>query len=219
MTLSRNAPKAIEEETQRLVTTLERLGLAFQSGTINRAELILDAAQEIKFSAIRATAVAADGVEKLDRKFYGKLGAQLRSLYPQLRKAAHGKGRSPKQQINDLRFVARKLKPLFEEQNLYAKARFQKHSVGWRRLDPGADHCSACPGYATDGWVPLDQIVPVGVACPCAGNCRCNVTTRYDAAFDGDLANQILETAENRRKKEPSLEQIERLGFGRRRRR
>ena len=49
-----------------------------------------------------------------------------------------------------------------------------------RRLDPTADHCPSCPGYETDGFVPIEDIVPIGFACECGGRCRCNIVYRFN---------------------------------------
>jgi hypothetical protein len=64
----------------------------------------------------------------------------------------------------------------------YEEAQHVTHSDGrWlarRLLDPSAEHCPQCPGYAQSNWVPAGQIVPVGTACDCRANCRCRVEYR-----------------------------------------
>jgi hypothetical protein len=63
------------------------------------------------------------------------------------------------------------------------EAQHVSHSDGrWeamRRLQPGADHCSRCPEYSTNGeWRPAESVVAKGVDCPCGGNCLCMVIYR-----------------------------------------
>lgn len=59
---------------------------------------------------------------------------------------------------------------------------------GRRFLDPAALHCPDCPDYERLEWVPAGEIVPVGDACACRGNCRCRV--QYRLARDGfNVAN------------------------------
>ena len=43
-------------------------------------------------------------------------------------------------------------------------------------------NCPDCPNYVTNGGVPANQIVPVGEACRCHGNCRCTVEYRFNPA-------------------------------------
>jgi len=44
---------------------------------------------------------------------------------------------------------------------------------GKRVLAIGGDHCSECITYAARGVVNLSDIIPIGVACSCRGNCLC----------------------------------------------
>ena len=67
--------------------------------------------------------------------------------------------------------------------------RYDNGWLAWRRLDPSADHCPDCPGHATNGWVPIGDVVPVGTQCQCRGNCRCNV--QYRRRRDVNLSDML----------------------------
>lgn len=79
----------------------------------------------------------------------------------------------------------------------YSQARkmgllFSGFNEARRSLDPTANHCPDCPAYETD-WTDVSNVVPVGVACRCNGNCRCRVEYRFnpEKAFQSTLIEQI----------------------------
>ena len=43
-----------------------------------------------------------------------------------------------------------------------------------RIIDPAADHCDECPDLADLGWVPIEEMVPIGDT-TCLTNCRCEI--------------------------------------------
>jgi hypothetical protein len=43
-----------------------------------------------------------------------------------------------------------------------------------RIIDPGAEHCEECPALAARGWIPVEQMVPIGDT-TCLMNCRCTI--------------------------------------------
>lgn len=55
----------------------------------------------------------------------------------------------------------------------------QSGMLAMRRLDPTSVHCPQCPAYDTGNeFIPAEDVVPVGEACDCRGNCRCTVIYR-----------------------------------------
>jgi hypothetical protein len=55
----------------------------------------------------------------------------------------------------------------------------QSGRLAMRRLDPSSRHCPQCPAYDTGNeFIPAEDVVPVGEACACRGNCRCTVIYR-----------------------------------------
>jgi len=50
--------------------------------------------------------------------------------------------------------------------------------MGRRWLGGNPNHCPDCPGHQTRGWVPAEDIVPVGAECVCKSFCFCQVEYR-----------------------------------------
>ena len=76
-------------------------------------------------------------------------------------------------------YKSRSVRPAFEQARKTI-LRFVGFNEGRRFLDPTADHCVDCPGHERLDWVPIDEIVPVGVDCVCRGRCRCSVQYRVN---------------------------------------
>ena len=55
----------------------------------------------------------------------------------------------------------------------------QRHGTGEARRILGAAerHCVDCPGLADLGWVPIDEMVPIGDT-QCGGRCKCSIEYR-----------------------------------------
>jgi len=43
-----------------------------------------------------------------------------------------------------------------------------------RIIDPAAEHCDECPALAEKGWMPIEEMVPIGDT-TCLTNCRCTI--------------------------------------------
>jgi len=48
-----------------------------------------------------------------------------------------------------------------------------------RFLEPEADHCQDCFDAASQGWVPIEDVVPIGES-QCGARCRCSIETRNE---------------------------------------
>jgi hypothetical protein len=49
-----------------------------------------------------------------------------------------------------------------------------------RVLDTGAQHCEDCPPLAALGWIPIEELVPIG-ATECQVQCRCTIEYQTEA--------------------------------------
>lgn len=220
MTVFRNAKPAVNEEVKRLEAALESLAQLRINNRLNAEQWHLQSAALIKDAAIRATVVAAGGENQTTFRHWGKAGNQLRREYASLMEFGDriSSGElSEKQILYQSRLQARKLSPIFSEQDLLSRAIVKGHNVGWRRVDPTSQHCDLCPAYATNGYIRLEDIVPIGVACPCGGNCNCTVATRYDPRFDQEnLAQLVNSKQEQLHSEELTLAKVEQTFFRRR---
>jgi hypothetical protein len=56
--------------------------------------------------------------------------------------------------------------------------------LGRRWLGGNNNHCPDCPNHQTDGWVPAENIVPIGADCVCNSFCQCQVEYRSISLSD-----------------------------------
>ena len=49
-----------------------------------------------------------------------------------------------------------------------------------RFLEPDAEHCQDCFDAAAEGWVPIEEVLPIGQT-QCGARCRCTIETRNPA--------------------------------------
>lgn len=87
-------------------------------------------------------------------------------------------------------------------------------SFAVRRLG-AAEHCASCPGHQRLTPVPVDQIVRPMERCECGVRCKC--TLQYLSLEEAIALGMKDPRISAKRQRE--LEEVERLGFGRRRRR
>ena len=171
-------------EELALATRLERIAIRALDNNYDSGELERALKLEIKEASIQLAVAGAGGDKRLAQmnkkelgKFYGGISGQLKDPYRRIekftRKIAKG-DLSREQIIARSRSYVNSVTPQFSKANVFER-RQAGVKLAKRLLDPQANHCPACPGYATDDFVPLDQIVPIGVACPCGRHCRCRI--------------------------------------------
>lgn len=158
---------------------LERLTEQMIRGDLELGEWELKVADTLKQSHIRMTILASGGRGRATKASYAIAGRQLKQEYQYLDRFA-------KQLANE---EVSKEQAVFRSK-LYAQSTIQTYQkvfwynkkqegfvMAWRSLSD-AKHCKECPNHATNGWVSIDQVVPVGTNCSCRGNCRCRIKYR-----------------------------------------
>ena len=153
-------------------------------------------ARDIVNGHIRMMEFGAGGRRQLTRRHWKRLREQLYGDGPgrgDLRRLQRyieriRSGELTEAQIRDRsRRYGANVAPSYENgrhANLISGERWE----GRRFLDPATRHCPQCPSYERTDWVPASEIVPVGDACDCRGNCRCR--TEFRLVRDGfDVAN------------------------------
>ena len=105
-------------------------------------------------------------------EFVGELEALARHL-----KRIKENRLTPAEIISRSERYGKNTRPSYEEARK-ASLVLQGEWEGIRLLEPGANHCAQCPGYEQTDFVPVSNLVPVGVACDCRGNCRCQWVLR-----------------------------------------
>ena len=144
------------------------------------ADFQKEAKQLIKDATMQMALLGAGGRESADARIYGTAGAQLKKNYQALSRLgeqlANGE-LTTAQAIDRARRASGGTRQAFHRAEQIQRAR-DGFTEGWRRLAPGFRHCPSCPGYETGGWVPIADIVPVGMGCECGGRCKCQVSFR-----------------------------------------
>lgn len=76
------------------------------------------------------------------------------------------------------------------ENSRRAHARDSGLVLGQRDCVDDSASCESCPGLATNGPVPIDEITEVGSDCECGANCRCEISFfGAEAIDDADLGD------------------------------
>lgn len=144
------------------------------------ADFQKEAKQFIKDVTMQMALLGAGGRESADARIYGTAGAQLKKNYQALSRLGEQLAAgdlTTAQAIDRARRGSGGARQAFHRAEQIQRAR-DGFTEGWRRLAPGFKHCPSCPGYETGGWVPIADIVPVGMGCECGGRCKCQISFR-----------------------------------------
>lgn len=181
--------KELKTFVQKTTREIELLTNKFNRGKISLEYLQISVAQILKDSTINLSLFAIGGKAQLDQfynknSFYGKIGNELKkqfeSLQKQVLKIESGSYQGKPallayrmRQISKLPLVA------YYQVEKYSKIE-EGYNLAKRLLDPGANHCTKCPLYFTENYIPIAEIVPVGTECYCGGDCKCKVSYLKD---------------------------------------
>lgn len=200
---------ALNTDVQNLSTKLERLQGRLAAGDISLTDFSRLARAEMKPVITRGAALGAGGMDQLQGRQLGTLGAQAKQAYGSLNKLtkqlANGE-LTLGQAMDRTRKLSNHALQAFHraEQISRAEAGF---NLGNRALAPGFKHCPSCPAHETGGWVPIQDIIPIGSACECGGNCKCVIRYRREILSDnrGNLAAKVMESQARVTKDAPTV--------------
>jgi hypothetical protein len=178
--------EASEKSEERLAALAEKLTAGtttgqivqgeFTAGKITEAQFQRAMQREIVKAESAMTASAVGGLKAMNPPQWAKVAVRI----GQQQTALVGFGRD---------IVTSKLSPaeIAARARLYARAIYATHmnemtdlkqgmgsKFARRILHQGAIHCEDCPPLAAKGWVPIDELVPIGDT-PCIVNCRCAI--------------------------------------------
>lgn len=149
-------------------------------GNISLANWQTGMMKEIKNVHVASAALSNGGWAQMSSSDWGATGQLIREQYDYLRNYA--KEIADGTQALDGRALVRS--------DLYADAangtywEMSKRSFsadgydeGRRILEAGADHCDDCLEYASEGWMPIDDIPEIGNS-QCLTRCRCEIEFR-----------------------------------------
>ncbi len=135
---------------------------------------------DLKQSHLRMVGLGAGGKQGITPRHRGQVGAALRQEYNLLfdfRKEIQQGKLSNKQIIARTKSYSRSINQSYHRSEQLARAQGGA-KLAKRTLDVNAKHCRQCPLYVTDGFIPIEQVVPPGTRCDCRGNCKCVVIYR-----------------------------------------
>lgn len=170
----------LDREKRATQSRLSGLTRRLSNGSLSISEWQTEMGQSLKNSHLRLAALSAGGRSQLTPRHLGLLGDRLPDEYSRIatfsQEMKDGKI-SNQQAIARSKMYAQSAVQTFHAGEKIAREQEGK-TLAMRSLEPGAAHCPQCPGYSTSGFVPLSQVVAIGTACDCRGNCRCNIVYR-----------------------------------------
>lgn len=135
---------------------------------------------EIKAAHVSASALANGGWAQMTQSDWGAAGQMIREQYNYLRNFA-SQIASGEQPLDGRCLVRSDLygnasNGTYEAMRTRAflAAGFEE---GRRVLETGADHCDDCLEYASEGWMPIEDIPEIGNS-QCLTRCRCEIEFR-----------------------------------------
>lgn len=198
----------IKEESTQLERKLLRAADRFLAGSITEDDWQRIFVKEIKHSHIRSMTIGAGGDKMLTQNPFSSEYFQrtqddisdiayrsqfvLENLRDGERTPGQFKGWIKQQATTPYRTFARA--------ELLTRMSVQGANEAIRLLDPVANHCRQCPGYSTNGKaVPIEEVVPLGVACDCGGYCRCRIRYRFnpELALTGGTVQDLVLASRN----------------------
>jgi hypothetical protein len=133
--------------------------------------------EAIKAVHIQAAIIGHGGKDSMGSAGYGRVGQKLRAEYAYLQGFASDilAGRvSPAMAVARISLYAQSVRASYW-QGLELRKQAEGYGLMRRILDPQAQHCEDCPGFAALGLVPIGTLPMPGQRCACRARCRCRV--------------------------------------------
>ncbi len=170
----RNALENLIDQSGLNMNTLTQ---SLQDGKISLAEWQTGMMREIKLTHTASGALANGGWGQMTQSDWGATGQLIREQYNYLRNFA--KEIADGTQPLDGRMLVRADMYADASNGTYWEMDKRSHlangyDFGRRVLEPGADHCDDCLEYASEGWMPIEDIPQIGNS-QCMTRCRCEI--------------------------------------------
>lgn len=178
----------INEERSHLESRLIKITQKYLDKATDENEWQRQVMQAIKEANLRSMTIAAGGKAAIsqiphNRFYFQQVRADLKNIAKGFSKMAelHKNGdRTDGQLIGWMKYKSSSVFRAFSRAEQLTRLSVQGANQAIRSLDPVSRHCPDCPSYVTDGWVAIEEIVNLGVACRCGGRCRCKVRFRFN---------------------------------------
>jgi len=176
--LSQQSVEAIVDgRINKLDTTLRRITKMMADGNITLEQWQGSVREAIKAVHIQAAIIGHGGKDSMGSAEYGRVGQKLRAEYAYLQGFASDilAGRvSPAMAVARISLYAQSVRASYW-QGLELRKQAEGYGLMRRILDPQAQHCEDCPGFAALGLVPIGTLPMPGQRCACRARCRCRV--------------------------------------------
>lgn len=161
--------------SERMAAASERLLAGEMSVAAWQAEMM----QTIKVSQIAAATIAAGGADQMTPSRYGSAGFEIKTQYQYLREFA-AQIESGQQKLNGsltarARQYGQAARVAFER--AYGRGQQQRGYRSVRNVLGVAEHCRQCLSLTAQGWMPIEQMPPIGSRI-CRSNDRCRLEYR-----------------------------------------
>ena len=173
--------KIVRSEVKQNEQKFEKLANRLISGNISFQQWQEAMANTIRRSHVNMARLGRGGKGNTFAYHYLVTGNDLRTIhYPALRQFAEQIANG---ELSEKQIIARAKLYGSASKNSFEVARLSLYedsltTMGRRRLGACKDHCPDCLFYASQGWLPIAQIIPPGVNCQCRMNCCCSVEVR-----------------------------------------
>jgi hypothetical protein len=170
----------LNADVQRFRTTADRLSQEFLDKKISHTTYSRKLREALKPILTRSSALGAGGMGNLEGRQLSQLGNGAKSAYSSLKNLSD--------QIKAGELTAGQIAERARRLGNHAYAGFHRaeqisraeggFSMASRQLAGSGNHCNDCIAHQTQGYVPLDEVVPIGTNCVCGGRCRCQIYYR-----------------------------------------
>jgi hypothetical protein len=169
--------KLVDARIDKLESSLKRFTRMLGDGNITLDQWEASVREAIKGAHIQAAIVGYGGKDQMGASEYGRIGQRLRSEYAYLQGFALD---LLEQRISFPMALARiGLYAQSVRGSYWQGTELRKQEQGFslmrRILDPQAQHCDDCLGFAAQGIVPIGSVPLPGQRCACRARCRCRV--------------------------------------------
>lgn len=172
-----NVGKLVDGRIDKLETQLKRFTRMLGDGSITIDQWQGSVREAIKAAHIQAAIIGYGGRAEMGSAEYGRIGQRLRSEYTYLQGFTRDllDGRiSLAMASARIGLYAQSVRGSYW-QGTELREQQRGFSMMRRILDPQAQHCSDCLGYAARGIVPIGSLPMPGVRCECRARCKCRV--------------------------------------------
>jgi hypothetical protein len=167
----------VDGRIDKIDSQLRRFTRMLADGAITLDQWQGSIREAIKAAHLQAAMIGHGGRSGMGAAEYGRIGQRLRQEYAYLQGFALDlleQRSSAPMALARISLYAQSVRGSFWEGASIRKEQ-QGYGLMQRVLDPTAQHCSDCVGYASRGIVPIGSVPLPGQRCACRARCRCSV--------------------------------------------